>query len=369
MSFSSSSSSLGSSSYHIIAGLNRDLLNSSGVTKKRTALTKLVEHLQDSRFRQKLAQEAGGGRLQSDAIRKQQALSTLWNSIIGNALMAVHQIFSGKAKATPQDVQCIKTLLHQYIRQQQQPPGPSQQQQQQQSQQPQQPLDSKRRDDSNATNAIRPHLSTENIGKLREFCLTSLADDAAVHVAEVQLLQLLQSICARDEFVRCFRVSELGEILSELEVRLEVTTADDNKDGGNHHRATGTSPQVLDAAAKCFESLIKTACLDVGIGMHTYLASCVELVSNRCKDFIHDTPSLSSSSTSSASQAKTSGMMHAVLPTLVNTATILMKAHPDQAIASLRRDGGAMLSYAKRRYPWSDQNTKDTLIDYFQTHL
>lgn len=298
---------MSSSSYQTISSLNRELLN-SGVTKKRSALSKLAAHLQDSQFRQQLYQEAGGR--SASRHRKQLALSTLWNSIIGNSIMAVQHMITGKAKATGQDVLYLKALLHQYA--------------------------------LHGTNeSVQPHLSRENIRKLREFCITSLAHEMALEVAELQLLRLLQSICVSKEYISSYKSSELGEILSEIEVRLELKEEDDEES------------EVMEEAAKALESLVKTTCLTLRLAMHHFVAAIMELVSNRCKLYLQEPSDV---------QVNT-------LLVLINTASIVMKTHPEQAIVPLERDGGAMLSFSKRRYPRSDLVPKETLIEYFHSHL
>ena len=366
--------------YPIIAGLNKELL-SSAVTKKRAALGRLVSHLSDTRFLHRLSVEAGRGS------RQQHALSQLWNSIVANTINAVRTILTGRAKATAQDVEPLRTIVLRYVRQRQN-------------------FDET---DFTAVESVRPQLSTETIQNLLGFCVSFLANDRVLAVAEAPLLELLNVVCGWPEFVRCFKQTDIGDILSELEVRLDIRDeiarhgsrtqrkdtnkkrrkkkkdGDDSDFSDNSDNDTGAlvnshdedsidsgghavgdhigesplppcDPKTFAAAAKTFESLIRS-CREIGVDLHLFLSSSIDLVSGRCRHHLARTDNKASEDP-------------AVLIHLLNAACCLMKSHPDQAIGPLGRDGGAMLRFAKRRYlVTTDARTKDTLIEYFTAHL
>lgn len=186
-----------------------------------------------------------------------------------------------------------------------------------------------------------PKLNRKTVRTCLLYCLNFLADDEVVELAEVELLNMLNHMCSRVEYVGFFKYhTDFQSILDELSHRLDP-------------EVEAANPNVFRHAAKALDSLFGT-CKLLGIQMHIFLPDTMVLISEWCKYHIHQHTVRASS---------------IVLPHLYSAMTSLLYSHPDHAIGPMKRCGRSILSYCKRCYPSATGNNKDALNSYLLAHL
>lgn len=279
----------------------------------RSGLIKLVQLFTRRSFRLKLAAESGGGT--SSVVLKEEALSVLWKSVLSVAMVAIKSLWSKKPEIG--EYQQFSNLLSIY--------SPS---------------------DESDDSDLRPRLSLETIGKVRDFVLDLFNQEKIVEAAESELLLILTTICSRRDYVGVFRLGDFDDVMEILELRLDVQTAEEY----------GVPFKVVEASAGLFEALINT-CTTIGISMHDHFAECMFWVAQRCEAYVAGTANASRD------------MPQKTMILLLRAVASLMRFEPDQAIGPLGKYGKKMLGVARRIYACTDGANKEAVVGYLTAHL
>lgn len=281
----------------IIMDKSKAILETKGAsTKKRQALAELIEYLKKPSTSKNVMRETD---------RKQ--VSHALTMLMVNVLDCVESILSGKAKSNSQDINYVNNVL------------------------------------SFCTKIERARLNQETVLKVHAFCVGGLDDVSVRDIGQSELLNILQLLCSKKQYVRCFRTPAISRIVDEL---AHIVDPEEGE-------APYVSNDVQVNAARVFETLVNT-CVEESLDMSKHFKECLCTVSHCCKQFIRE----ESSNT-------------VMVVTLLKAASCLIRHHPDQAIAFLQEeDRGAMFKVAKRRYPKASDNImKESLTDYFSVHL
>jgi len=312
------------STYREIRSLAQEL-NSPRIRQRRAAGEKLQQMLSMAEVRRRLAQEAGaaaagrqgneGRDRRSINVERRMALSEMWRYIILNAVLSVQAIAQGSSKMTETDIlmpyKLIKCCDLPY-------------------ENPEMAIDEPSK------------LSRKETKLVFTYCYDMLQNEAALDLAEVQLLEMLAYLCGRKEYVAYMRPHlEMHAVVQEIEHRL-IPKSDKNS----------VQPDVGLVCAKIFENLISTSS-HLGIGLHLLMAGCVKFVATWCVNM---------------SNRERQGPT-AELPHLFRGLAILIKSDVEQAIVPLTRHGRPILSFCKRCYVNADVAHRAALDEYFLSHL
>jgi hypothetical protein len=312
------------STYQKIRSLAKQLLEEKAVKERRLAGAELEKLLGSANNRRKLASEVTPpahkrGRV-SINVAQRNALAEVWRFIIQNALLASRKIVfatTKKVKVTADDVNLPWKLLR---------------------------LCSKVEDDFGSPPNV-PTLSRNETKLLTKYCLDMLEDDDALRLAEVNLLEMLDHICSRREFVAYFKPqSEIRNILQEVESRINSPIDE-----------FSVAHAAILIASKIFKNLMYTAS-DLGVGMHLVLPGCVKMVAEWCAS--HSTVDISTA------------INKPELPFLLSGIACLLRSEPEQSVAPLTRHGRLFMRLAMRCYRANPKGEKHgPLMEYFSSHL
>ena len=289
--------------YARIARLVQRIKDETGVVKRRAHCADLRELLTSQRNQEMLLQEA----------KSKEALSAVWATILRAAVVAAERATSKKgAKYTKEDIAVPYYMLL-------------------------------RLDEFSKFVKMDSLLSTQQVRELLGYCVSLLSDEKACEVAEAELLNMLEHMCSRPDYVAHFRVhSEMENILAELEPRLENP---------------GSAAQ-FGSCAKVFYTLFATAKM-LGIGMQRLMTRCLDMMECWCKDGLR------------AIYASEVKLMDIVgLDYMFGAAAAILSRHPEHAIFDLSTKGSSFLKLAKKCYPnAATKRNKEALIEYFLAHL
>jgi hypothetical protein len=312
------------STYQKIRSLGKQLLEEKAVKERRLAGAELETLLGSANNRRKLASEVTPpahkrGRV-SINVAQRNALAEVWRFVIQNALLASRKtVFAKtkKAKVTVDDVNLPWKLLR---------------------------LCGKVEEDFGSPPNV-PTLSRNETKLLTKYCLDMLEDEDALRVAEGNLLEMLDHICSRREFVAYFKPqSEIRNILQEVESRINSPV--------DEFSAAKTASLT---ASKIFKNLMYTAS-DLGMGMHLVLPGCVKMVAEWCAS--HSTVDISSA------------VNKPELPFLLSGIACLLRSEPEQSVAPLTRHGRLFMRLAMRCYRATPKVDKHgPFMEYFSSHL
>jgi hypothetical protein len=308
--------------YNNIKNLAIKLQQETKVKARRDVGLELLSAVSKDDVRKKLASEASPQRASSRtdelsvAAQRCQALSQLWVIIIQGSIKAAETIRLGGKKLYAEDITLPFRLLVQCDK-------------------PDEAFD--------GTGLGIPKLSRKTIRATLNYCLAILDDESAVNLAEAEMLEMLNYICSRVEYVANFKHgTDLTNILSELGKRLESSVLETQ------------IHSVFLHAARAFDNLI-TSCKTLGIEMHDFLPDIIVLVSDWCKA---KTKSENDKSCNSD-----------ILTHFFNAITSLLECHPEHSIGLMRRHGRALLSYVKRCYKMAHGVQKTALNNYLLAHM
>jgi hypothetical protein len=310
------------STYQSIRSLAKELLEEKAVKKRRAAAEKLENLLANPSIRRKLASEVTPpahkrGRV-SIHVAQRKALAEVWRYLIHNAVVASQQIVGKqKSKVTKDDVILPWKMLR---------------------------LCSKVEEDFGSPPNL-PTLSKNEAKLLIRYCLEMLENEDTLRVAELVMLEMLDHICSRREFVAYFKPqSEIRLILQEVEIRINSPPDD-----------LSVARAASLKASEIFKNLMHTAS-DLGMGMHLILPGCVKMVAEWCAT--HSAVDISAAANKPE------------LPFLLSGVACLLRSEPEQSVAPLTRHGRPFMRLAMRCYRAFPKSEKQgPLTEYFTSHL
>lgn len=308
--------------YDEIRRLANDLRHETRVKARREVGIKLYDKLKNELILTKLATEATPERTnwpEEDSViaKRCRALSGVWVSVIQGAMNVAQSIVAGKkVKLTEHDVHLPYHLLLACEKSK--------------------PIIW---DDSVAI----PMLPRKTVRGLLKYCLELLENDE-VSFSHVKLMEMLGSLCSKPEYVGVFKHhQDFSYILSEISFRLTPEVEERHS-------------SLFAAAAKALESLFTTTSL-LGIEMHIFVSSTLELLSGYCKSFLDN-------QATKVIRPQSPELVHLFL-----TVAIMLRAHPDHAMAPMKRFGRPVLRFARKCYANSKSPVKEALNSYLLAHM
>jgi hypothetical protein len=283
----------------------------SSVKKSRHAGQQLVELLGMAGNRLKLAAEAQPAPSQRTSAQtakalQRVALAEMWRLLIQSAVTSVHMIAQGKSRLTLLDIRLPHKLLV---------------------------LCNQQDEFFDEENVI---ISKDQVKLLFAYCMDMLDDSQTLEIcgAEMELLAMVCYMCKRREFVAYFRPEQhIAYIMEQVEKRILVADnqgVDDDFANDSKLRLTTAQP-----ASQIFSSLLSTS-HDMGIDICIILPQTIRFVAKWCSE----TNELSQ-------QHSRDPVVDAVTCNLLSGSSMLLKSHPDLAVASLTRHGQPILKTVK----------------------
>ena len=160
-----------------------------------------------------------------------------------------------------------------------------------------------------------------------------LQNEAALEVAERELLKNMADLCGRREYVAYMRpLVEMHSVLEEVQERLNAENEDEI---------------VLNEAGRVWENLLTTATRELGIGMHLLIPGCVKIVAEYCQGKMQRT---------------------VITPHLLRGLVALLQSDPEQAVAPLTRHGRPILSFCMKGYAQA-KTDRPARNEYILAHL
>jgi hypothetical protein len=300
--------------------LATDLRSEKLVNKRREIGKKLRELLSDDVNRRKLAVEATPRRVGPDdmsaAAQRCMKLSQLWTLVLMGAISVTQSIATGKSKAkrTMEDIELPYRLLSVCTQQ----------------------------DDAFENEGLGiPKVTKKTIRSLLNYCLNMLGEEDVSEEVEEKMLEMLNFLCAKPEFVANFKHTvDFRNVMSELSERLSPEIEQANR-------------TTFELAAKAVASLFDT-CKCVGIDLYLFVPDTLDMISIWCKHHIYE---------------KQVEHMSGALPHFYNLASCIIDSYPDVSIGPVRKFGRPILSYCKRCYTSASGPNKQALNNYLFSHL
>jgi hypothetical protein len=278
-------------------------MNAPGIAKRREASKELREYLNESTTRERLLQEAYGGK---------EPLQAVWSMIMSAAIVSFDKAAKRKIVLKEEDIATPYYMLL-------------------------------RLDEFAKFAKIDSLLSMQMVRELLEFTVNSLSDKEVCKAAEDVLLNMMELLCSKREFVAYYRPKEeMHSILAELQERLEDPTH-----------------EYFEIAAKTLCALLTTA-KKLGVAMHLILPRCLNLIDTWCRDRL-----LALQQHKLRSANEVFGYEY-----MFSAAVAALSTHPDHLIYEFSSRGQCMLKLAKKCYPHAvSKKEKEALIEYFLAHL
>jgi hypothetical protein len=300
------------STYQTIRSLAKELIDEKGIKNRRILAEKLTNLLGNPSIRHKLASEVPPpahkrGRV-SIHVAQRQALAEVWRYIIYTAVVVSQQnVAKQKSKKLLKDDVIFPWKMLRLC--------------------------------------SKVELSKNEAKLLIRYCLDMLDDEDALQVAEIDILEMLDHICSRREFVAYFKPqSEIRLILQEVESRINSPPDD-----------LSVARAASLKASEIFKNLMYTAS-DLGMGMHLILPGCVKMVAEWCAT--HSAVDISAAANKPE------------LPFLLSGVACLLRSEPEQSVAPLTRHGRPFMRLAMRCYrAFPKSETQGPFIEYFSSHL
>lgn len=297
--------------YNRIARLTNRIKEESGATKRRALCNELRELLGVQSNREMLLQEGHGAK---------KALSAVWTMIIKAALFSAAKASKKSNKYVKEDVLFPYYMLV-------------------------------RLDEFAKFANTDSLLATKEVKELLTYCLNLLAIEGALNVAEADLMNMLEHMCSRPDYVAHFRSDrEIQNILSELEVRLAMISKPKKGQQREH--------QFFEKAAKALATLLNTV-KSLGTGMQMLIPSVLTVIDTWCRDYLHRIRF------ENLRTSEILGVEH-----MFGAAAAILSSHPEHAIFELSVRGRGTFKLAKKCYlNEASKKNKEALIEYFLAHL
>lgn len=225
-------------------------LRTDKVRERRQAGEELIRKLSDSKTRSRLIEEAYNT---GSRVNGSQALCSIWRILINNALAATQQVISSdtkkrRTKPIKEDLELPYRLLML--------------------------CDGSIKDHNDPSVLVvgqGSKMSRNEINDLLTYCLDMLSNDVAMSIAEKEILAMFGYLLSSPHYVAHFRPlhSTLNDCLAEINKYLTSSTS---------------SSENLSLIATAFSGVIRVCTCILGVGMHSYIYPCIEMISQWCYD-------------------------------------------------------------------------------------
>jgi hypothetical protein len=199
------------------------------------------------------------------------------------------------------------------------------------------------------TNKNLTYIQSKEIKELLKFCLDGLEDEGICALAEKDLLNMLQILCSRADYVAHFHPSNaMIDILTTVQERVVMRVQEGDLD---------LDTRSITDAAKAFYNLVHQFTVVLDIDISGFVKSCLALV----LDWIR---TCCSSGTGAVDSAHVLKWMYGVV-------VDVLSVYPEQCIVVLEQEsyGKDLFRYARRRWLKVKDDDKQALVTYFAAHL
>jgi hypothetical protein len=196
------------------------------------------------------------------------------------------------------------------------------------------------------TNDTLTHVSSKDICGLLAFCLKCLEDDDIRHLAEVDLLNALQKLCSRSDYVAHYH--PYHDVLS-IMTTVNYTLNSDKSGGG----------MCSALAARAFYNLFHQLIMSLDIDTSLHVESALSLI----LDWVRRSSSnVGVAGVSDSSQIATY---------MFGVASDIMTEHPDRCISILASNnfGLDLFRNARKRWDYCRGQDKHALVMFFSSHM
>jgi len=193
------------------------------------------------------------------------------------------------------------------------------------------------------TNANLTLVSAKELKELLKFCLDCLEDEEVCELAEADLVNMLQKLCSRPDYVTNFHPHD--DVLNIMTAVQSILRND---------KVGGTSSVN---AAKAFFNLFHQLTINLNIDISNHIQLCIALI----VDWVRRCMSRTSSSADSSQIAK---FMYSVVADVLAT-------YPEHCIAVLKVDnfGRDLFRHARKRWTTLRGVDREVLVSYFSSYL
>ncbi len=334
--------------YNQLATTTKELREATKITSRRAAAEKLVNFLSNASMRAKLAKESYDAAKSSNDPSPYNPLRKAYANAIRAALYATSQCLgSSKSKSAKQKADIVTPFKVLFAIDTDSDHAISVwKKERREGFDECEPFTFESFDRYRNTNEkFATHAGAKEIRELLQFLLEEcLQREDCLSVAEVDLMQFLQKICARPDYVVHFHPrQDVIEILKAIKPRLEID-----------HSTSSQDSSLNSNAAKALYNLVHNMTVHLGIQMHAFVTPCLALV----LDWVRDS-------------RENGGYGHGILASMYGVAVDILSSYPEQCVSVLATDdmGKDLFSYARRCWGSARDVNRDTLIAYFSAHL
>ncbi len=332
--------------YGKLSQATKDLSNASKITARRECAAALKQLLSDSNLRNKLSKEA------SVAARDQNkshhvVLSKIYSNAIKAAIHAAQVTLNSSTTTTKNEDVVLPFKIFSLVEKDSEAALASVKRKRQNGFDECEPFTFEHFERNRGTNQNLTLVQPKEIRELLKYCLDCLLENEDVYdLAEADLLNMLQKLCSRPDYVAHFHpVHDISDILTAVQDRLL-------------QRSNSLSGTCLTNAAKAFFYLVHQYATVLDVDISGFVHPCLALVMDWVR---HCTSSREGAELGAGSTLK---WMYGVV-------VDILSAYPDQCIVELERDdfGKEFFGYARRCWWQAVDETKQVLVAYFSAHL
>ena len=357
--------------YNQLSSAIKDLANATVLSKRRNAIEKLTSLLQNQTIRSKIALESYKASKTSNNASPYRPLKKAYSNAIQTALQAARTMLDSKAKAKKkkEDWMCPFKVLFAVDSDSEAfascVMGSSSSNKQKKKcndryyHDADEPFTYDSFDRLRDTNSqSRMTLaSSKDIKDILAFCLEdcmtcddcmTVADRAGGVAGEVDLMNVLQKLCARSDYVTHFHPRhDIIEILKVVSPKLEAMD------------------ECSLPAAKALYQLVHNLTVNLGVQIHTFVWQFLALVVDYIRAMREDAVNNGSSSSTAGTQSPQ------IMTYMYGVAVDIMVHYPEQCVAVLSQDdfGKDMFGHARKCWSTARRELKEALVDYFSAHL
>jgi hypothetical protein len=331
-------------SYQKISNATKDLRNATKITDRRKAADGLKKLLSDRNIRSKLAQDAIAAAREQKKTSEHSILQKIYSNAIRAGLHAANSSLSSRISKKNEDVM-LPFKIFSLVDMDSDAVINAKKKNSASRFYECEPFTFESFDRYRGTNDTLTYISSKDLCDLLAFCLKCLEDDDTRHLAEVDLLNALQKLCSRPDYVTHYHpYHDVLSIMTTVDYTLKY-----DKSGGM------CSALAARAFYNLFHQLIMSLDIDMSLHVETAFSLILDWV-RRCS------ANVGVSRVSDSSQ---------IAKYMFGVASDVMTEHPERCIATLEANnfGLDLFRNARKRWDYCRGEDKHALVMYFSSHM
>jgi hypothetical protein len=330
--------------YQVIAKATKDLRDASKILDRRNAAAELKKLLSERNLRSRLSEEAIIAAREQEKSSPEYILRKIYGNAIKAALYAANQTLRSKTSKKNEDI-TLPFKIFSIVDKDSEAAIALMKKDREQSLDECEPFTFESFDRYRGTNAHLTLVSKKELGELLKYCLDNLENDEACEHAEADLLNMLQKLCSRPDYVAHFHPNH--DVINILTMVESILSRD--KVGGT----------CSVNAAKAFFNLFHQLITSLSIDISNHIQPCIALI----VDWVRRCISRKGTS-SSADSSQIAKFMYGV-------AADVLAGYPEQCIVVLGADnfGRDLFRHARKRWSTSRGGERDVLVSYLSSYM